>query len=64
MIHADDVGLVSKSTESLAKMIAVIVNVFEAAGLTVLEKEDGNHAPAGIEPGISYHTARHRSPAG
>ena len=37
MLYADDAGSVSKSEEGLAKMMAVIVTVFEAAGLTVSE---------------------------
>ena len=36
MMYADDAGVVSKSTEDLAKM-TVIVTVFESAGLTVSE---------------------------
>ena len=32
-------GIVSKSAEGLAKMMPVIVTVFEAAGLTVFEKK-------------------------
>ena len=36
---ADDAGIVSNSVEGLAKMMAVIVIVFEAAGLTVSEKK-------------------------
>ena len=38
MLYADDAGIVSKSAEGLAKMMTVIVTVFEAAGLTVSEK--------------------------
>ena len=38
MMYADDAGIVSKSAEGLAKMMTVIVTVFEAAGLTVSEK--------------------------
>ena len=38
-IHDDDVGLASRATANLAKMIAANVNVFEAAGLTVSEKK-------------------------
>ena len=34
MLYADDAGIVSKSTENLAKM-TVIVTVCESAGLTV-----------------------------
>ena len=38
MMYADDAGIVSRSAEGLAKMMTVIVTVFEAAGLTVSEK--------------------------
>ena len=38
MLYADDAGIVSKSAQGLAKMMTVIVTVFEAAGLTVSEK--------------------------
>ena len=38
MLYADDAGIVSKSAEGLAKMTTVIATVFEAAGLTVSEK--------------------------
>ena len=38
MLYADDARIVSKSAEVLAKMMTVIVTVFEAAGLTVSEK--------------------------
>ena len=37
MLYADVAGIVSKSAEGLAKMMTVIVTVFEAAGLTVSE---------------------------
>ena len=39
MLHADDAGIVSESVEALAKMMTVIVTVFEAAGLTESEKK-------------------------
>ena len=39
MLYAGDAGIVSKSAEGLAKMMTVIVTVFEAAGLTVSEKK-------------------------
>lgn len=40
MLHADDnASAVSKSPEGLSKMITAIVNVFEAARLTVSQKE-------------------------
>ena len=38
MLYADDAGNVSKSAEGIAKKMAVIVTVFEAAGLIVPEK--------------------------
>ena len=34
MLYAEDAGIVSKPAEGLAKMMAVIVTVFEAACLT------------------------------
>jgi len=39
MLYADDAGIVSKSAEGLARMMTVIVTVFEAVGLTVSEKK-------------------------
>ena len=39
MRYADDAGIVSKSAEGFAKMMAVIVAVFEAAGLAVSKKK-------------------------
>ena len=39
MLRADDAGIVSKSAEGVAKMMAVIVTVFVAAGLTVSGKK-------------------------
>ena len=39
MLYADDAGIVSKSAEGLAEVMAVIVSAFEAAGLTVSEKK-------------------------
>ena len=39
MGYADDAGIASTSAEGLAKMMTVIVTVFEAAGLTVSEKK-------------------------
>ena len=41
MLYADDAGIVSTSAEGLAKMMTVIVTIFEAAGLTVSEKKTG-----------------------
>ena len=40
MLYADDAGVVPKSAEGLAKMMMVIVTVFEAAGFTVSEKTE------------------------
>ena len=40
VLYADDAGNVSKSAEGLAKVMTVIVTVFEAAGLTVSEKTE------------------------
>ena len=39
MLYADDAGIVSKSVEGLAKMMTVLVTVFEAADLTASEKK-------------------------
>ena len=39
MLYADDAGIVSKFAEGLAKLLTVIVAVFEEAGLTVSEKK-------------------------
>ena len=39
MLYVDDAEIVSKSTEGLAKMMTVIVKVFEEAGLTVSEQK-------------------------
>ena len=41
MLYANDAGIVSKSAEGLAKMMAVIGTVFEAAGITVSETNTG-----------------------
>ena len=59
MLYADDAGIVSKSAEGLAKMITVIVTVFEDANLTVLE---GRRRPCYCEHGtcIPGSTVRHR----
>ena len=38
MLHADDSGGVSKSAERLAKMMTVVVTVFDSAGFTVSEQ--------------------------
>ena len=39
MLYADDVGVVSKSADGLARMITPIVDVFREFGLTVSEKK-------------------------
>ena len=39
MLYADDAGIVSKSAEGLAKVMTVVVTVFEAVGLRVSEKK-------------------------
>ncbi|CAB1103436.1 unnamed protein product [Ectocarpus sp. CCAP 1310/34] len=39
MLYADDAGVVSRSAEGLARMMTVIVEVFEKFGLTVSEKK-------------------------
>ena len=39
MMSADDAGIVSRSVKGLAKMMTVIVTVFEVGGLTVSEKK-------------------------
>ena len=39
MLYEDDAGIVSQSAEGLAKMMTVIVTVFEVAGLTISEKK-------------------------
>ena len=39
MLYADDAGIVSRSPTGLARMMTVIVEVFGAFGLTVLEKK-------------------------
>ena len=41
MMYADDACIASTSAEGLAKMMTVIVTVFQAAGLTVSEKKTG-----------------------
>ena len=41
MRYADDSGIVSKSAEGLAKMMTVIVTVFEAADLTARRRSSG-----------------------
>ena len=40
MLYADDAGIVSKTAEGLARMMTVIVTIFEAAGLRVSEKTE------------------------
>ena len=39
MLYVDDAGTVSKSTEGLAKMMTVMVAVFDGAGLTLYEQK-------------------------
>ena len=39
MLYGDDVGVVSMSAEGLAKMMTIIVTVFEAAGLTLFKRK-------------------------
>ena len=39
MLYAGDSGIVSMSAKDIAKMMAIIVNVFESAGLTMSEKK-------------------------
>lgn len=39
VLYADDAGVVSNSSEGLAKMMTVIVTLFEAAGLAVSGKK-------------------------
>ena len=68
MGHAvrDDAGIVCKSAEGLAKMMTVIVTVFEAAGLTVSEKTETmlmqtpNQAPCTSPLVIKAAGQRHR----
>ena len=43
MLYADDAGIVFKSMEGLAKVMTVIVTVFEEAGLTVSEAVSYTH---------------------
>ena len=43
--YADDAGIVSKSAEGLAKIMTVIVTVFEAAGITVSDKKTQTMLP-------------------
>ena len=40
MLYADDAGIESKSADGFARMMTVIVTVFEAGGLTVSEKTE------------------------
>ena len=60
MLYADDAGCVFKSAEGLAKMMTVIVNVFEAGSLTVYREEDEKYAAADTEPDTPHLAARHR----
>ena len=61
MLYADDVGVVSKSAEGLAKMMTVIVTVLEAAGLTVSEKKTRDNFSTSTRPDNPHPAARHRS---
>ena len=45
MLYADDAGTVSKSAGGLAKMMTVIVTVFEAAGIMVSETKTETMLP-------------------
>ena len=54
MLYANDAGIVSKSAEGLAKMMTVIVTVFEAAGLTVSDRR--------LRPCCCEHRTRHPGP--
>ena len=59
MFSADDAGIASKSAEGLAKIMTVIVTVFETAGLAVSEKNTGDHTAANTGPCISGSIVRH-----
>ena len=39
MLFADDAGIVSRLAEGLAKLMTVIVTVFEAAGVTAVSEK-------------------------
>ena len=39
MLYAEDAGIVSTSADGIAKMMAVVVTVFEAEGRTISEKK-------------------------
>ena len=45
MLYSDDAGIVTKSTQGLAKMMTVIVTAFEGAGLTVMETKTDTMLP-------------------
>ena len=45
MHYADDAGIVSRSTNSHAKMMAVVVSVCASFGLTVSEAKTENDVP-------------------
>ena len=57
MLYADDASM----SVTLAKMMAVIVTVFEAAGLTVSEKKTETMLLLDTESGTPDLAARHRS---
>ena len=58
MLYTDDTGIVSKSEGGLAKRMAVIVTVFEVAGLTVLYREIGRRRCC-YEHGIKHPLFHH-----
>ena len=60
MLCADDAGNVYKSAEGLAKMMTVIVTVFEAAGLTVSEKKTETMLLRTPDQAPCTSTTRHR----
>lgn len=60
-LHADGTGVVSQSPVGLAKVMAVTVKVFEAAGLVVSEKTNGDHATVDTASSTSKWTFSYRS---
>lgn len=40
MLYIDDAGIVSQSAEGHAKMMAVVLTIFDAVGLTISEKTE------------------------
>ena len=61
ILYADDAGIISKSAEGLAKRMTVMVNVFEAAGITVSEKKTETMLLRTPNQTTPYLAARHRS---